>query len=666
MPSSRASMRRATRRRSVAASMTALLAVLALAAPVSAAAQSKTVDRTITASPSDLGGSTYHVSGVISGFITVTADAAFTQPIRETLAYDDGALRQGSTLPVNRSVSTNGPGNLHVVWHVTSDIALVPNGDLSANAPCTLDFDSPVNCDAESAGIRIFGKVPVPFTPFVDLKLQAHVTVTPDAATVVSTELAGAATIGGPASQNEPGTQNIDIPCTTGKGDSLSVSDDDYNLLTDIGSTNGPLLELGGWLPILIPPFIIESPTVPIDLGPQHAASFTRGIGDGTTKVSILGAIAANNVPPSTDVGGPYSGQEGTAIHFDGSGTTSVCGTNSLAFRWDFSDGGVAFGQQPFHTFQDNGIFSGQLTATDPTGLSNTVNFSITVSNQNPAANAGPDTSADWGRLVAFNGQATDPGAGDQSTLQYSWDFGDGSPSSTGGPSVFHAYASPGDYVATLTVTDKDGGSDSDTRSVHVTMRDTVAAYLGATAGTYDTAGLLSASLVDEYGVSLNGKSIAFSVGGASAGAASTNSSGIASRAYTPLLNAGLYATSAAFAGDALYNPSSDAGSITIAAKATSVTYTGALTGGPNKTVTLSAILADATGTRLGGRTVVFALGTQTKSAVTDANGVATTTLKLTQKNGTYPLTATFTPAGTDAGRYLGSGDATTFKLQAK
>lgn len=669
MPSSKASLRRTTGRRSVAASMTALLAVLALAAPVSAAAQSVTVDRTITAGPADLGGTTYIVSGVVSGTITVTADATLTQPIRETLAYDDGALRQGSTLPVNRIVATNGAGNLHVVWHVSNTLPLISGTfDTVKDASCTLDFSSPVTCDVESNGFSLTPDGTLtPGAPYADLVLQASVKVTPDDATVVSTELAGAVTIGGPASQNEPGTQDIDIPCNVGKGDTLSVSDNDYNLATHIDSTDGPAITVGFWLPNPItgvPAF--KGPGVTLDLGPQHAESFAQDVADGATKVSALGAIAANNVPPSTDAGGPYNGQEGSPIQFDGSGTTSVCGVDSLAFRWDFSDGGVAFGKRPFHTFQDNGVFSGQLTATDPTGLSNTVNFSITVSNQNPAANAGPDTSADWGRLVAFNGQATDPGAGDQSTLQYSWDFGDGSPSSTGGPGVLHAYASPGDYVATLTVTDKDGGSDTDTRSVHVTPRDTVAAYLGDNAGTFDTSGHLSASLVDEYGVSLNGKSIAFSVNGASAGSASTNSSGIATLAYTPLLDAGTYATDAAFAGDSLYNASSNAGSITIARKATSVAYTGALTGGPNKTVTLSAILADATGTRLAGRTVVFTLGTQTTSAVTDANGVATTTLKLAQKNGTYPLTATFTPAGADASRYLGSGDARTFKLQTK
>jgi hypothetical protein len=99
---------------------------------------------------------------------------------------------------------------------------------------------------------------------------------------------------------------------------------------------------------------------------------------------------------------------------------------------------------------------------------------------------------------------------------------------------------------------------------------------------------------------------------------------------------------------------------------ATSVAYTGALSGGPNKSVTLSATLADALGHRLAGKVVVFQLGSQQAQATTDPNGVASTSLKLTQKNGKYPLTTTYAPAGADAGFWAGSAAATSFSLQAK
>jgi PKD repeat protein len=80
---------------------------------------------------------------------------------------------------------------------------------------------------------------------------------------------------------------------------------------------------------------------------------------------------------------------------------------------------------------------------------------------------------------VQLNGHATDSGSNDQATLQYTWTFGDGSPSATSGPNVAHAYATPGDYTATLEVCDKDLERDTDSLIVHVTKRDTTLGYAG-------------------------------------------------------------------------------------------------------------------------------------------------------------------------------------------
>jgi hypothetical protein len=77
-------------------------------------------------------------------------------------------------------------------------------------------------------------------------------------------------------------------------------------------------------------------------------------------------------------------------------------------------------------------------------------------------------------------------------------------------------------------------------------------------------------------------------------------------------------------------------------------------------------VLKDAEGKPLPGQTIQFTLGAQTALAVTDANGIAIATLKLNQKNGYYPLTATWTPSGADVAKYSGSADVETFKLQPK
>jgi hypothetical protein len=123
-----------------------------------------------------------------------------------------------------------------------------------------------------------------------------------------------------------------------------------------------------------------------------------------------------------------------------------------------------------------------------------------------------------------------------------------------------------------------------------------------------------------------------------------------------------------------MYEAATDSNdSIVIGKKATAVTYTGPLTGGPNKSITLSAILKDATGKPLVGKAILFVLGTapgsiQQLSGTTGANGQATAVLKLALKNGTYSLSATYTPSVPlgDSNRYIGSSSSVTFKLQAK
>ena len=188
-----------------------------------------------------------------------------------------------------------------------------------------------------------------------------------------------------------------------------------------------------------------------------------------------------------------------------------------------------------------------------------------------PAAVAGPNTTAAWGRNVAFNGAGQDPGADDQPTLTYVWEFGDGSPSASGGASTTHAYANPGSYTATLTVCDRGALCDTDTRTITVRKRDVSLGSLGDTSSTHDTASTRRASLVDEYGTAVNGRSVSFTVDGAAAGSGVTNSDGRAQVAWTPALAAGSYATGAAFAGDSHYTAATGSGSVAIAKKATSL-----------------------------------------------------------------------------------------------
>lgn len=103
----------------------------------------------------------------------------------------------------------------------------------------------------------------------------------------------------------------------------------------------------------------------------------------------------------------------------------------------------------------------------------------------------------------------------------------------------------------------------------------------------------------------------------------------------------------------------SDTVDVTILKRATTTSYTGPLKSNSSKNVTLTASLVDELNQPVSGRTIVFTLGSQTISAATDVAGVATATIKLNQKHGTYPVSASF--AG-DA-KYLLSSNSQTFEI---
>jgi len=717
-------------RQRIATLAAALVLTLTVAAPAVAAPQTRSIDLSYqgTATPNY----TFDVAGYCDPCIpdsfgpvlggggawaygfkgTAVVDRLHWDATTSTaIGFDDSLLRQGQTLDVKDVLTPNG-GTIVATGSITGSAGLLnrppgateftdPDGTATAHGAtwtftgCAMPLpgDSPRTCSSNTQDIELgsqtiagnlLGELRVKLS--VRLHLVVEITSTGIVTARSVTFVGGSAgalnrdlTFVGstPSTVNDP----IALPCTQPAGSDITygLGADDYNATHTTLAGRGALHAAAVITPLpILPGDLLDDIEVFGDDLNAIGATPLFGMGlilTGSAGSATLGTLGKNVIPPTPDAGGgsghAYESpdfKQGTPIEFDGSASSSPCGFPTL--RWDFSDGGVAFGAKPKHTFQGSGTYSGLLTATDVTGLTATQTFSILIHNLAPVVDAGIDTTAAWGRSVAFNGQAVDPGKDDQDTLGYWWRFGDGTPDATGsGPSVTHAYALPGTYTAMLTVCDRNGACDFDTRAIAVRTRNVSVGTIGDTAATYDTGAHLRASLVDEFGQTVNGRTVAFSVAGGSigsAGSAVTNSSGVGSTAWTPSLAAGTYTIAAGFAGDSLYAAASGSGTVAIARKATTLAYTGTLTGGANKTITLSAVLVDATATPLAGRSIAFKLGTQTASAVTSASGVASVQLKLAQKNGTYPLTATWTPASPDDGRYLPSAASATFKLQAK
>lgn len=104
--------------------------------------------------------------------------------------------------------------------------------------------------------------------------------------------------------------------------------------------------------------------------------------------------------------------------------------------------------------------------------LANEVENSITINrdqntpaqNLPPIADAGGPYSGTINQPIIFDGSGSnDPEGG---TLAYSWSFGDGFSSNEPNPS--HTYSVEGSYAVSLTVTDIEGGTDSDSTLVQI------------------------------------------------------------------------------------------------------------------------------------------------------------------------------------------------------
>src|SRR5206468_4508188 len=131
----------------------------------------------------------------------------------------------------------------------------------------------------------------------------------------------------------------------------------------------------------------------------------------------------------------------------------------------------------------DNGTYTATIEVTDSGGTGSD-SLVLTVANVAPTANAGPDLTCNEGSTAVFHGSASDPGTAD--SLTYTWVVRDAmnNPVASGaGANFSFTPTDNGLYTATLTVTDDDGGTHSDTAMLQVNNVGPVAYVGGASAG---------------------------------------------------------------------------------------------------------------------------------------------------------------------------------------
>jgi subtilisin-like proprotein convertase family protein len=184
---------------------------------------------------------------------------------------------------------------------------------------------------------------------------------------------------------------------------------------------------------------------------------------------------------PQANAGPDQTVDTGAAVQLDGAASSSPSGFTPLAYLWAQTGGPAATLSDPtaagptFTAPSDPGELTFTLVVTDSLGMADPTPDAvvITVANQAPQANAGPDQSVTTTSLVTLNGSGSaDPD--NDLPLTYQW-------TQTGGPAVtlsdptlagptFTAPGDPGELTFTLVVTDSLGLADPTPDVVVITV----------------------------------------------------------------------------------------------------------------------------------------------------------------------------------------------------
>ncbi|HEX9970964.1 MAG TPA: PKD domain-containing protein, partial [bacterium] len=175
------------------------------------------------------------------------------------------------------------------------------------------------------------------------------------------------------------------------------------------------------------------------------------------------------NQPPVAEIGGPYSGKEGTPVQFNASASSDPDG-NIVKYIWDFQNDGVwdDTTTTPTHSFAYSDDFSGlaKLKVLDGDDDFATDSTTITISNVAPTAEAGGPYSGKWATNISLTGSATDPGTQDVLTLKYEWDLNNDGIYETIGKNVQANYTQGERHTVWLKVTDDENGVGLDSATV--------------------------------------------------------------------------------------------------------------------------------------------------------------------------------------------------------
>jgi Ca2+-binding RTX toxin-like protein len=196
--------------------------------------------------------------------------------------------------------------------------------------------------------------------------------------------------------------------------------------------------------------------------------------------------VADNAAPTGVAISGdPAFIAEMTQISLTGAGT-DVSG-DTVSYDWAVTKDGKAFddgiGAKFSFTPDDEGMYVVTLTASDEDGGSSTDSATITVTNVAPVLTLPDVSGGDEGQAIHMTATATDVGLADD--LSYAWTAKVGGLVVASGDTAVINFTPDdnGTYVVEMTVSDGDGGTDVNSRTIVVANVDPEAEISGSTTG---------------------------------------------------------------------------------------------------------------------------------------------------------------------------------------
>lgn len=201
----------------------------------------------------------------------------------------------------------------------------------------------------------------------------------------------------------------------------------------------------------------------------QRGVSRPQGSACDIGAVEMEGGPSTNN-PPTAHVGGPYSGDEGSAVPLSLSGSDPD--GDALTYTWDLGDGTTGSGATPptSHSYADDGTFIITLGVSDGNGGTDSKATSATIRNVAPTVTSitAPLDPVAIGTDVNLSASFSDPGVND-APWSYWIDWGDATVASSGSVDTqgtdavtgTHSYAAAGVYQVKVVVADNTTQSGS-------------------------------------------------------------------------------------------------------------------------------------------------------------------------------------------------------------